>query len=152
MTKEEMMAALEAISKSGIKVAGDLVLEKHVEHEVANVEAGGIGIQILNGNDVKPDKNTELPEKLKTEEAEELMRELVDEGLLTEDWQPAKLSGSERALVAKTICDKLEINEIWQVFGQLWNEKPETLRSYFNKALEQKKSLEFQDRLKNILD
>ena len=41
------MAALEAISKSGIKVAGDLVLEKHVEHEVANVEAGGIGIQII---------------------------------------------------------------------------------------------------------
>ena len=31
MTKEDMMAALEAISKSGIKVAGDLVLEKHVE-------------------------------------------------------------------------------------------------------------------------
>ena len=38
------------------------------------------------------------------------------------------------------------------VFGQLWNEKPETLRSYLNKALEQKKSLEFQERLKNILD
>ena len=45
------MAALEAISKSGIKVAGDLVLEKHVEHEVANVEAGGIGIQINHRRD-----------------------------------------------------------------------------------------------------
>jgi len=30
--------------------------------------------------------------------------------------------------------------------------RPETLRSYLNKALEQKKSLEFQERLKNILD
>ena len=50
------MAALEAISKSGIKVAGDLVLEKHVEHEVANVEAGGIGIQINNGSSAKPAK------------------------------------------------------------------------------------------------
>ena len=29
---------------------------------------------------------------------------------------------------------------------------PETLRSYFNKAMEQKKSLKFQDKLKNILD
>ncbi|MBR3013747.1 MAG: hypothetical protein IKH69_01825 [Bacteroidaceae bacterium] len=45
MTQEELQKALEAISKGGIHVAGDLVLEKHVEHEVANVEAGGIGIQ-----------------------------------------------------------------------------------------------------------
>ena len=50
------MAALEAISKSGIKVAGDLVLEKHVEHEVANVEPGGIGIQINNGEAAKEAK------------------------------------------------------------------------------------------------
>lgn len=49
MKKEDIQAALEAISKNGIHVAGDLVLEKHVEHEVANVEAGGIGIQITNG-------------------------------------------------------------------------------------------------------
>ncbi len=40
---------LESISKSGINVKGDLVLEKHVEHEVNNVEPGGIGIQINNG-------------------------------------------------------------------------------------------------------
>ena len=46
MKKEDLQATLEAISKSGIKVAGDLVLEKKVEYEVANVEAGGIGIQI----------------------------------------------------------------------------------------------------------
>ena len=56
MKKEDLMAALEAISKSGIKVAGDLVLEKHVEHEVANVEPGGIGIQINNGSAAKAAK------------------------------------------------------------------------------------------------
>ena len=43
MKKEDLQETLEAISKSGIKVAGDLVLEKKVEYEVANVEAGGIG-------------------------------------------------------------------------------------------------------------
>lgn len=48
MKKEDLQAALEAISKSGIQVAGDLVLEKNVEYEVANVESGGIGIQINN--------------------------------------------------------------------------------------------------------
>ena len=45
MTKEEMM---EMLGKSGIHVAGDLVLEKHVENEIGNVENGGVGIQINN--------------------------------------------------------------------------------------------------------
>ena len=53
MKKEDIQAALEAISKSGIQVAGDLVLEKNVEYEVANVENGGIGIQIVNGSTPK---------------------------------------------------------------------------------------------------
>ena len=97
------------------------------------------------------DECHELPERLKAEEAKEMMKDLVNEGLLDEDWQPLGLSGSERGLIAKAVCDNLKINEVWQVFGQLWHEKPETLRGYFNKALEQKKSLEFQDRLKKIL-
>jgi len=50
MKREDLQMALEAIGKGGISVAGDLVLEKHVENEVNNVEAGGIGIQIVNGN------------------------------------------------------------------------------------------------------
>ena len=94
----------------------------------------------------------EVPEQLKSEAAEALKEDLVDAGMLTADWQPIDLSGTERALVAKAVSERLKINEIWQVFGQLWGEKPETLRSYLNKALDQKKSLKFQDRLKEILD
>lgn len=52
MNQEDIQKALEAIGKSGIKVAGDLVLEKNVEYEVDNVESGGIGIQIINGEKV----------------------------------------------------------------------------------------------------
>lgn len=71
MGKEDMMAALEAISKSGIIVKGDLVLEKKVDYEVANVEDGGIGIQIINGKDkqkesgVDPENNHDdaIPEE-----------------------------------------------------------------------------------------
>jgi hypothetical protein len=156
MKKEDLQAALEAISKSGIQVAGDLVLEKNVEYEVANVEEGGIGIQINNGNAAEASSNPDaaggvVPERLKTEEAEELMDKLVDAGMLTEEWQANGLSCSERALLAKNVCDKLEINDVWQVFGMLWNERPETLRSYFNKALNQKKSLKYQDKLKKVL-
>ena len=80
------------------------------------------------------------------------MQKLVDAGILSEDWQPLELSGSERGMVAKAVCDILKINEVWQVFGQLWGEKPDTLRAYFNKALDQKKTLELQGKLKNILN
>lgn len=45
MTQEELQKALEAVSKSGITVNGDLVLSKQVENEIGNVESGGIGIQ-----------------------------------------------------------------------------------------------------------
>jgi len=93
-----------------------------------------------------------VPEKLKSAEAGVLMGYLVEAGVLNGDWQPVRLSGSERALVAKAVCDRLDIKEVWQVFGQLWNEKPETLRSYLNKALEQRKSLDFQEKLRNILN
>ncbi len=156
MKQEDLLKALEAIGKNGIKVAGDLVLEKHVEHEVANVEPGGIGIQINNGNTPEVSSSGkattgEVPEKLMTEEAKEMMADLVDAGILKESWQPVGLSGTERALVAKAVCDRLEVNEVWQLFGQLWGEKPETLRAYYNKAMEQKKSLKYQDKLKKVL-
>ena len=93
-----------------------------------------------------------IPAKLKTEEAQELLGYLVDAGILNSDWQPIGLSGPERALVAKAVCDRLDLKEVWQLFGQLWNEKPDTLRSYMNRAFDQKKSLDFQERLKNTLD
>ncbi|MBO4561486.1 MAG: hypothetical protein J5705_05940 [Bacteroidaceae bacterium] len=79
-----------------------------------------------------------------------LMKKLIDNGLIDEDWHPLNLSGSERGLLAKAIADHLEIKDVWQVFGRLWNEKPHTLRNYFNRAYNQKKSLEFQNCLKNV--
>lgn len=50
MKQEKQQKTLETLAKSGITVAGDLVLEKNVEYEVNNVEKGGIGIQIINGS------------------------------------------------------------------------------------------------------
>ena len=99
-----------------------------------------------------PDGEKKIPEKLLTDDAKKEMQKLVDAGILSEDWQPLELSGSERGMVAKAVCDILKINEVWQVFGQLWGEKPDTLRAYFNKALDQKKTLELQGKLKNILN
>ena len=132
------------------KVIGDVIESGGVKNVTNNYYDGRQPES--EGKDMQLKAETKVPERLKTEEAEELMEDLVDASMLTEDWQPEGLSGPERALVAKAVCDRLEVNEVWQLFGQLWGEKPETLRAYYNKAMEQKKSLKFQDRLKNILD
>ena len=132
------------------KVIGDVIEAGGVKNVTNNYY--GEHLPESEPNDLRLDSDNDVPEKLKTEEAEEIIEDLVDAGILNEDWQPNHLSGTERALVAKTVSNHLHINEVWQVFGQLWNEKPETLRSYLNKALEQKKSLEFQEILKNIID
>lgn len=50
MNTEEL---IKQMAQGGITVQGDLVMEKHVGYEVSNVEAGGIGIQVVNG-EVKP--------------------------------------------------------------------------------------------------
>lgn len=132
------------------KVIGDVIEAGGVKHVTNNYYDGR---QPANeGADLKVEQSSEVPEKLRTDQAEELMENLVDGGLLTDDWQPNALSGTERALVAKAVSDRLEVSEVWQLFGQLWGEKPETLRAYYNKAMDQKKSLAFQDRLKNLLD
>lgn len=88
---------------------------------------------------------------LRTEEAKNLLGKLINARMLTEELQPIDLSGTEQALLARVVSEKLEINDVWQVFGRLWNIKPETLRKYYNRAFEQKKSLEFQDYLKKII-
>ena len=94
----------------------------------------------------------EKPKELKGEQAEALMERLVDAELLDDGWQPVGLSGAEKALVARAVGERLGIHEVWQVFGRLWNVKPESLRAFFNRALEQRKSLGFQDRLKKLFD
>lgn len=61
------------------------------------------------------------------------------------------LSGPQRGLLAGAIAQELKIKNTWQVFGRLWNEKPDTLRKYYNRAFDQSKSLDFQDLLKTIM-
>jgi len=96
-------------------------------------------------------KGIEIPELLKTDEAKDVLGNFIYNRLLTEELQPIDLSGTEQALLAKYICDRLKIIEVWQVFGNLWNIKPETLRTYFNRALEQRKSLKFQEKIKEMI-
>ena len=120
------------------------------------IEAGGVKNVTNNYFGQKPDgedkdvhlSTDDIPEKLKTPEAEELMEDLVDAGLLTEDWQPT-VSRPESALMADMLARKLGIDHKWKLFEQLWHRQ--NMRNDYNTALEQKKSLLFQEKLKNIL-
>lgn len=95
------------------------------------------------------DKGT-LPDNFKTPEAEQLMRKLVNSGLLDVNWQPVNLSIAERGYLADEISRRLQIKSKWKVLGRLWNENSETLRQGKNKAVEQTKTGIFIEKLKII--
>lgn len=97
------------------------------------------------------DKGT-LPDDFKTPEAEQLMRKLVNAGLLDVNWQPVNLSIAERGYLADEISSRLQIKSKWKVLGRLWNENSETLRQGKNKAVEQTKTGIFIEKLKIIFD
>ena len=125
---------------------------QHIDHvDTINFRMDGDGTFHF-GMVEKASVAEEVSEQLRSERAERLKERLTDAGMLSEDWQPAGLSNTEKALLAKAVSDRLGIKEVWQVFGRLWNVKPDSMRAYFNRALEQKKSLSFQDRVKVAID
>ena len=93
----------------------------------------------------------EIPSEFCTPQACALHDKLSKAGMLDGDWQPVGLSNAQRGLLASYLSDKLGIANQWKVFSTLWDMKTENLRSAYNKALEQNKSLTFQDRLKKVL-
>jgi len=78
----------------------------------------------------------------------ELWQKIIDAGLVDDDCQPT-ISRPEAALMADMISARLGIANNWKMFEKLWHRN--NMRGDFNKALEQKKSLAFQEKLKNIL-
>lgn len=82
MRQEELQAALEALGRGGITVNGDLVIEKKVDYEVANVEAGGIGIQINNNYGGEKQAPLAINDKEIKEAIEELLQAKNDDGAL----------------------------------------------------------------------
>ena len=70
-------------------------------------------------------------------------------GLVDADGMPT-VSRPEAALMADKLAKLLGIANKWKYFEQLWHRN--NMRNDYNTALNQVKSLEFQDRLKKILD
>ena len=97
------------------------------------------------------DATAELPDALCTPQAEALLAKLCDAGVLDAHWQPVGLTNTERGLLAKILSDELGIDTPWKVFGDCWRVNSGTLRTAYNQALNQRKSLNFQDRLKAVM-
>ena len=119
---------LEKILKSGITVQGDFVMEKHVENEIGNVEAGGIGIQIVHGSDkstsCKPNANADSLALLDTPEAQQLWEKAIKAGWVDAERQPTNRLGTKaaRAVFANVMIERLNIPRPGYVpFEVLWN-------------------------------
>lgn len=78
----------------------------------------------------------------------ELWQKVKQAGLVDADGLPT-VSRPEAALLADTLARRLGITNKWKFFEKLWHRN--NMRADFNTALDQRKSLKFKDRLKNIL-
>ena len=87
----------------------------------------------------------EIPEVLATCPA---WQQLQDSGLVDAHGQPT-VSRPEAALLADVLARRLGIANKWKFFERLWHRNH--MRGDYNTALNQRKSLRFQERLKNIL-
>ena len=79
----------------------------------------------------------------------ELWAKVKAAGMVNEDGMPT-VSRPEAALMANALAERLGIAHKWKVFETLWHRK--NMRGDYNTALNQRKSLDFQDRLREILD
>ena len=93
-------------------------------------------------------RNAEMPEELKTEKAQKIMQNLMDIGVVTEDFMPLGISTSEAAVLAYQIGIELEIKNIWSVFGNYWGPNPNSMRTACNRGMDQKKTAAFLDKVK----
>ena len=69
--------------------------------------------------------------------------------LTTQTFTMPTVSRPEAALLADMLAERLGIANKWKFFEKLWHRN--NMRSDYNTALDQRKSLEFQERLKHIL-
>ena len=120
---------LEKILKGGITVQGDFVMEKQVENEIGNVEAGGIGIQIVHGSSDKnkscpgPNANADSLALLDTPEAQQLWEKAIAAGWVDADRQPTNRLSTKaaKAVFANVMIEMLNIPQPAYVpFEALW--------------------------------
>ena len=96
---------------------------------------------------LQKEREYSLPKVLATKEAMVLWKKAQNAGWIDDNYQPT-ISRTQAALLADAMAERLGIREKWKVFETLWNRK-NMYRDYYE-ALNQKKSLEFQDEIKML--
>jgi len=88
-----------------------------------------------------------LPDELTSDKAMALWREVQEAGYVDANYQPL-LSRTQAALLADAMAERLGIKEKWKVFEGLW--KRNNMRGDYTRAMNQRQSLGFQDKLKRL--
>ena len=94
-----------------------------------------------------PKRGGELPEALSTEEAMALWEKVQKAGYVDDNYQPL-ISRTRAAVLADEIAERLEVKEKWKAFETLWNRR-NMYRDYHD-ALNQRQSLQFRDKLREL--
>lgn len=113
------------------------------DNEVVNLSVDKGEVHV--GDHQLPEKEHVIPEVLA---GSELWHKVQQAGLVDADGLPT-VSRPEAALLADMLAERLGIANKWKFFEKLWHRN--NMRSDYNTALDQRKSLEFQERLNHIL-
>ena len=113
------------------------------DNEVVNLSVDKGEVHV--GDHQLPEKEHVIPEVLA---GSELWHKVQQAGLVDADGLPT-VSRPEAALLADMLAERLGIANKWKFFEKLWHRN--NMRGDYNTALDQRKSLEFQERLKHIL-
>ena len=113
------------------------------DNEVVNLSVDKAQVR-LGDNQLQP-QACDVPEVLADSE---LWQKVMQAGLVDGDGQPT-VSRPEAAMIADMLAERLGIANKWKFFEQLWHRN--NMRGDYNTALDQRKTLKFQERLKIIL-
>lgn len=113
------------------------------DNEVVNLSVDKAQVRV--GDHQVLAQASDVPEVLADSEQ---WQKVMQAGLVDADGQPT-VSRTEAAMIADMLAERLGIANKWKFFEQLWHRN--NMRGDYNTALDQRKTLKFQERLKIIL-
>ena len=113
------------------------------DNEVVNLSVDKAQVRV--GDNQLQHQQSDVPEVLAESE---LWLKLQQAELVDADGQPT-VSRTEAAMIADMLAERLGIANKWKFFEQLWHRN--NMRGDYNTALNQRKTLKFQEQLKIIL-
>ena len=113
------------------------------DNEVVNLSVDKAQVRV--GDQQVLSQQSDVPEVLADSEQ---WQKVMQAGLVDADGQPT-VSRTEAAMIADMLADRLGIANKWKFFEQLWHRN--NMRGDYNTALDQRKTLKFQERPKIIL-